>query len=174
MPKHPGRTALYRLYGDDGRLLYVGVSHNPDVRWGQHSLTKYWWHEVDRREAQWLDTRTEAESAERRAIQTESPRYNSQHRWSSPPPAGVEIPEDPAELYAKYRAALEERRELEPQVKAIAAKALRKGAPVGQLAKLTGMTPEVFRRIARAEGVERKREPTVGREVEAKRTQPDN
>ncbi|MCX4993435.1 hypothetical protein [Streptomyces sp. NBC_00568] len=36
--------------------------------------------------------------------------------------------------------------------------------------ELSGMTPEVFRRIARAEGVERKREPTVGREVEAKRS----
>ncbi|MFE9735444.1 GIY-YIG nuclease family protein [Streptomyces sp. NPDC005863] len=169
MPKHPGRTALYRLFDRDGRLLYVGISRNPDVRWGQHSLTKDWWHEVERRETKWLATRTRAEDAERQAIQTEHPRYNTQHRWTSPPSSGIKIPEDPAELYAKYRKALEERRALEPQIKAIAARALREGAPVGQLAKLTGMTPEVFRRIARTEGVQRRREPTVGREAEAKR-----
>lgn len=86
MPKHPGRTALYRLYAKRKRLLYVGISHNPDVRWGQHSLKKAWWPE-----------------------------------------------------------------------------ALRRGATVSQLAKLTGLTAEYFRRIARAEGVERLRPPTVGK-----------
>lgn len=83
-------------------------------------------------------------------------------------------PDDEAErLYGRYRRALETERELKDPVRAQAARDLKAGASVTQLAKLTGMTPEVFRRIARAEGVERKREPTVGREVEAKRAQGD-
>lgn len=77
-------------------------------------------------------------------------------------------------LYSRYKRALETERELKDPVREQAAQDLKAGASVTQLAKLTGMTPEVFRRIARAAGVERKREPTVGREVEAKRaSQPD-
>lgn len=84
-------------------------------------------------------------------------------------------PDDETErLYSRYKRALETERELKDPVREQAALDLKAGASVTQLAKLTGMTPEVFRRIARAEGVERKREPTVGREVEAKRaSQPD-
>lgn len=79
-------------------------------------------------------------------------------------------PDEEAErLYSRYRRALETERELKTPVREQAARDLKAGASVTQLAKLTGMTPEVFRRIARAEGVERKREPTVGREVEAKK-----
>lgn len=81
-------------------------------------------------------------------------------------------PDDEAErLYGRYKRALETERELKDPVREQAARDLKAGASVTQLSKLTGMTPEVFRRIARAEGVERKREPTVGREVEAKRAQ---
>lgn len=79
-------------------------------------------------------------------------------------------PDDEAErLYGRYRRALETERELKDPVREQAARDLKAGASVAKLAKLTGMTPEVFRRIARAEGVERKRPPTVGREVEAER-----
>lgn len=48
-----GRTALYRLYGKEGKLLYIGISQNPDVRWGQHSTTKPWWGEVEERKIEW-------------------------------------------------------------------------------------------------------------------------
>lgn len=81
-------------------------------------------------------------------------------------------PDDEAErLYGRYKRALETERELKDPVREQATRDLKAGASVTQLAKLTGMTPEVFRRIARAEGVERKREPTVGREAEAKKAQ---
>lgn len=62
--KHHGRTALYRLYSTDGRLLYVGISHNPDMRWGQHSVTQPWWSAVDRRELEWHETRAELQEME--------------------------------------------------------------------------------------------------------------
>jgi hypothetical protein len=70
--------------------------------------------------------------------------------------------EERAALFARYKEAVTAERDLRPRVKEAAAQEMLAGATVGQLAKLTGMTPEVFRRIARAEGVERKRPPTNG------------
>jgi hypothetical protein len=75
-------------------------------------------------------------------------------------------PDDAAALFARYKRYLDGERALREPVKEMAARELKAGrATVGQLAKLTGMTDEVFRRIARAEGVERLREPTVGKEA---------
>lgn len=76
MAKHPGRTALYRLFNDSGQLLYVGISHKPDVRWGQHSEEKEWWPEVDRRAVEWHESRLSAERAELAAIVAEKPLHN--------------------------------------------------------------------------------------------------
>lgn len=69
-------------------------------------------------------------------------------------------PEDMAHLFARYKRTRETEKNLAPQVREASAQALKDGATVGQLAKLTGLTDEVFRRIARAEGVERLRPPT--------------
>ena len=77
MPKHPGRTALYRLYDKAGHLLYVGVTSNPDARWKQHSAKKEWWPLVDKRTIAWHDTRVDAERVELAAIAAEEPRYNT-------------------------------------------------------------------------------------------------
>lgn len=71
--------------------------------------------------------------------------------------------EDAARLYARYRKARETEAELKPEVRELATRDLKAGATVGQLAKLTGLSDEYFRRIARAEGVEHKRPPTVGK-----------
>lgn len=57
------------------------------------------------------------------------------------------------------------------EIKELAPKLMRQGATVGQLAKWTGLTDEVFRRIGRAHGIERLREPTVGKDAKPK--QPD-
>lgn len=71
-----GRTALYRLYDTEDRLLYVGISVNPDMRWRQHANDKLWWSTVSRKEVEWFETRPEACEAEVRAIQSEQPLYN--------------------------------------------------------------------------------------------------
>ncbi|WP_329390222.1 GIY-YIG nuclease family protein [Streptomyces sp. NBC_01716] len=76
MPKNPGRTALYRLFDESGALLYVGISHKPDVRWGQHSEQKAWWPAVAQRAVEWHETRSGAEKAELAAIATERPLHN--------------------------------------------------------------------------------------------------
>lgn len=72
------RTALYRCFGADDELLYVGISKDPAERWKQHRGTA-WWRHVTMRTVEWHDDRPTAERAERKAIQTEGPRYNVQH-----------------------------------------------------------------------------------------------
>lgn len=76
MARHQGQTALYRLFDQSDRLLYVGVSHKPDVRWGEHSQEKDWWPLVDQRKVEWYDTRLAAEGAELQAIAQERPVFN--------------------------------------------------------------------------------------------------
>ena len=74
----PERTALYRLYDVDDRLLYVGISENPERRWQTHSYTarNTWWPRVARNDVTWHATRDEAAEAERKAIATEGPLFN--------------------------------------------------------------------------------------------------
>ena len=54
-----------------------------------------------------------------------------------------------ADTFGRYRQALLTERELKPDVRELARAALKDGATIAQLAKATGMTPEVFRRMAR-------------------------
>jgi len=68
-----------------------------------------------------------------------------------------------ADVFAQYKAHVEGQRDLKPEMERLADQALASGATVGQLARHTGLTPEVFRRRARALGVEHKRAPTVGK-----------
>jgi predicted GIY-YIG superfamily endonuclease len=71
-------TALYRLFNEPGRLLYVGVAYDPEVRLAQHRRRKPWWPEVDedRTTLAWHPTREAAEAAELIAIRAEEPVYN--------------------------------------------------------------------------------------------------
>lgn len=78
-------------------------------------------------------------------------------------PNDYKPPHDDADVFARYKAHYEGERELKPAMLESADRALKAGATVGQLAAWTGLTPEVFRRRARALGVERKRPPTVGK-----------
>lgn len=77
----PERTALYRLFDTDDRLLYVGIANNPERRWKQHAYEKadLWWHEVTDRTVEWFESREKAAAAEIIAIRAENPRYNEAH-----------------------------------------------------------------------------------------------
>lgn len=71
---------VYRAFGADGSLLYVGVTSNPALRVGKHASTRPWWpREV--RDVSWetYDNREAALAAERKAIEEEHPRYNVTH-----------------------------------------------------------------------------------------------
>jgi len=71
-------TALYRLYDEDGVLLYVGITRNPPARMKAHAAEKSesWWAEVATTEIEWLSSRPEALTAESIAIRDECPEYN--------------------------------------------------------------------------------------------------
>jgi len=76
--------------------------------------------------------------------------------------------EDLAALFARYKRARITEKQLLPLVKKAAPDEMRKGATVSRLAELTGLTDEVFRRIGREHGIERLREPTVGKDAKPK------
>lgn len=67
--------ALYRMFDDRDRLLYVGITGDLGQRLGEHSF-KRWFPLVERITLEWLPTRAAALLAEKRAISTERPRYN--------------------------------------------------------------------------------------------------
>lgn len=73
-------TAVYRLYDSAGALLYVGVTSNPDARFGAHSLIQPWWAQVAARDVTWYPTRTEGKAAEAEAVRTENPLHNRRLR----------------------------------------------------------------------------------------------
>lgn len=74
--KATGETAIYRLTDRDGRLLYVGMSRNPLMRWAWHAEQHPWWGEVAAYSVEWLPDRADAEAEERRAIKDDQPVHN--------------------------------------------------------------------------------------------------
>ena len=72
------RTAVYRVYSDNGTLLYVGITVNPNVRFSEHAAEKPWWTAVDmsKTRIEWYRNRVGAKKAETKAIQAERPIYN--------------------------------------------------------------------------------------------------
>jgi len=77
-------TAVYRLYGSGGQLLYIGMTNNLDARFRFHALTKHWWHLVERRAFDWHPNRGAARREEARAIKAEVPVHNSMHAAVGP------------------------------------------------------------------------------------------
>ncbi|MEU2724044.1 GIY-YIG nuclease family protein [Streptomyces smyrnaeus] len=70
------RIALYRLYDDSGRLLYVGITRDPKARWNAHARDKHWWPEVASKTLEWFETRKSAERIEKIEIEEGKPAYN--------------------------------------------------------------------------------------------------
>lgn len=71
--------ALYRFFGADDALLYIGISIHPFARMGQHQGDKSWWGEVVKVTIERHPTRADVVAAERVAIRAEGPRYNIVH-----------------------------------------------------------------------------------------------
>lgn len=69
-------TALYRFFDEQDRLLYVGITCNPEERWRRHASDKTWWSTVARKTLDWHPDRETALLAECLAITTERPRWN--------------------------------------------------------------------------------------------------
>jgi excinuclease UvrABC nuclease subunit len=98
MPESPERTALYRLYDANDRLLYVGITANLAQRWKNHSVYSCrWWPRVARKQIEWHDDRYLALAHEYLAIIGEKPQCN---RRRTPPRTGRWPNRDAAELLA--------------------------------------------------------------------------
>lgn len=74
---------LYRLFNSDRELLYVGVTNDPGVRFGQHSRSKGWWNEVAYAKREPFTSRTGVLAAEQATIKIERPRHNLVHAAGS-------------------------------------------------------------------------------------------
>lgn len=70
-----------------------------------------------------------------------------------------------AEYYRRFKRANDTARDMRKGIDERAVEDMRKGATVSAMAELTGLTDEVFRRLARKHGIERLREPTVGKDA---------
>lgn len=76
VPSDRVKTALYRHYNASGQLLYVGISLHAAMRFIGHKATADWLYQVSRIDVEWHCGRKQAEAAELKAIQTESPLHN--------------------------------------------------------------------------------------------------
>jgi len=79
----PGRTSLYRHFDAAGALLYVGIAKEPDKRAEQHRYHSPWFRFVATTDVKWHPTRESAAEAERAAIETERPIFNSTHNQAN-------------------------------------------------------------------------------------------
>lgn len=70
------RTALYRFYDVNERLLYVGITDDPWRRWREHVREKSWYPQVKHQAVTWYDDRMAADIAETVAIRRENPLFN--------------------------------------------------------------------------------------------------
>lgn len=72
--------AVYRVLGRYGRVIYIGVSHDPAARVDAHQATAAWRAEIITWEVVgWHQNLAAARPAERAAIKAEDPDYNFQH-----------------------------------------------------------------------------------------------
>ena len=70
------RTAVYRHYDANGKLLYAGRSACPTRRNREHMSRSEWAERVRRTEIEWFDTAQEAAAYERQNIIELQPAYN--------------------------------------------------------------------------------------------------
>ena len=70
------KTALYRHFDANDRLLYVGISLSPLDRLRQHRAASHWAKKITRVAVEWFECRPSAMAAELKAITTEMPLNN--------------------------------------------------------------------------------------------------
>ena len=69
-------TYVYRAYGDDGRLLYVGIAEDVEQRFKEHERGAGWVDQLVQVDVEWHTDRKAALAAESEAIKSEWPLHN--------------------------------------------------------------------------------------------------
>jgi predicted GIY-YIG superfamily endonuclease len=75
-----GRTAVYRAYTADDKLLYVGITDSVYARMAKHQTGSDWWALADYLLVEDYAERREALSRERQLIKQHQPPYNTVHK----------------------------------------------------------------------------------------------
>jgi predicted GIY-YIG superfamily endonuclease len=75
-----GANFLYRHFNKEGKLLYVGITNRVGRRIKDHVKTSGWFERVKSITLESFDTREDVVQAEIKAIKTENPEYNKQHK----------------------------------------------------------------------------------------------
>ena len=73
------RCVLYRVFDNQGSLLYVGATANPGQRVADHQKRQPWWDEASSMTMEHFETPESLLDAEAHAIAHELPRYNIVH-----------------------------------------------------------------------------------------------
>lgn len=76
------RHWVYRCFDESGRLIYVGFTATPSGRIAAHESQSWWASQIARIEWSDYPTRADARAAEKEAIATENPRWNTLGRWA--------------------------------------------------------------------------------------------
>lgn len=92
-------TQLYRHYGANGELLYVGISLSAINRLIGHKTAATWFPTIAKVEIEKFEDRQSAVKAEIKAIKEEQPLFNRQH---------ISTPTPKAMTPTAYRAAIEQ------------------------------------------------------------------
>jgi hypothetical protein len=116
-------TAVYRFFDADNRLLYVGITCNPKMRFRDHQRLSHWWPAQQSVTVDWKDTRGEALAEEAAAILGEDPLHNV--IGATTPPARPAMPRTPvhrrpewvAEVAGQVRAEIARRSSKKPGMK---------------------------------------------------------
>jgi predicted GIY-YIG superfamily endonuclease len=79
-------VCLYRLFDNEGMLLYIGLGADVESRVATHAATKTWGKAIDRSRttSEPVGIRASAFPIEAEAIRTEKPLYNRQHNPARP------------------------------------------------------------------------------------------
>lgn len=72
----PTPGVVYRHWGKNKELLYIGSSKNVDRRTTQHKHTTQWWNEIKDITIEKYEDIQDARKAEAKAIKKEKPKYN--------------------------------------------------------------------------------------------------
>jgi predicted GIY-YIG superfamily endonuclease len=75
---------LYRMRGEEGELLYIGITAVSTDRFSDHRHNQPWWHLVRQIEVEHFETRAEVMEAELKAIRSENPKFNRAGRPLQP------------------------------------------------------------------------------------------
>lgn len=98
-------TFLYRALGDGGKLLYVGISSDVNVRISQHRIKSEWFPNCVGFDVESFGSRSDALDAEREAIANENPTHNIIHNPSLKKDRGRMTIEIRADLVREIRVA---------------------------------------------------------------------